>query len=390
MGRGNALAFGNNRRNPRMMYNGNLNITEANSLLNAQQYSLSGQNIPKPYSNNTNINASFGGPLKIPKLLSGTGGQFTVSVGIGRNRNGQQGSLTTMPSALERSGDFSQSVGSNGKPVVIYDPTTGAPFPGNKIGAARIDSIAAALLGYYPMPESAGPDAKLPAPHHALQQHQQPERALNQTLSPRTGFRAASAIPATTAHTRHLRLHRHRQRARHEREPLLLAQFRQPDHRHAELHVQPEPQPSSPFFAYKDNVAARLGIQGVSTDPLNWGPPNLNFTNFSGLSDAAASLARSQTSSVGASLMWVRGSHNLSFGSNFRRQQNNRYSDPNGRGSFTFNGYATSLIVGRRRGAGHRLRSGGFPAGNAGRRHRALWRLFALLPRLRRQPVHAG
>jgi hypothetical protein len=37
--------------------------------------------------------------------------------------------------------------------------------------------------------------------------------------------------------------------------------------------------------------------------------------------------------------------HNLSGGADFRRQQNNRYSDSNGRGTFAFNGYATSSIV---------------------------------------------
>ena len=40
---------------------------------------------------------------------------------------------------------------------------------------------------------------------------------------------------------------------------------------------------ASPFFADRTNVAAQLGIQGVSTDPLNWGPPNLSFTEFRGL-----------------------------------------------------------------------------------------------------------
>jgi hypothetical protein len=64
MGQANARAFGNNRRDPRMMYNAALSINERNSILNAQQYSLSGQNIDKPYSNNTSVTGSFGGPLR--------------------------------------------------------------------------------------------------------------------------------------------------------------------------------------------------------------------------------------------------------------------------------------------------------------------------------------
>ena len=105
-----ARAFGNARRNPRMSYNGGLSIQESNSLLNAQQYSLSGQNIPKPYSNRTASTLTFGGPLRIPKILNPQRlGQFNLSIGTTRSRIGSAGTLTTMPSALERQGNFSES-----------------------------------------------------------------------------------------------------------------------------------------------------------------------------------------------------------------------------------------------------------------------------------------
>ena len=41
----------------------------------------------------------------------------------------------TVPTALERKGDFSASVDKNGNPVVIKDPTNGQPFAGNVIPA---------------------------------------------------------------------------------------------------------------------------------------------------------------------------------------------------------------------------------------------------------------
>ena len=46
----------------------------------------------------------------------------------------------TMPTALERQGDFSQSFDSTGALIVIRDPQTGQPFPGNRIPANRIDA----------------------------------------------------------------------------------------------------------------------------------------------------------------------------------------------------------------------------------------------------------
>src|SRR6185369_3329659 len=93
-----------------------------------------------------------------------------------------------------------------------------------------------------------------------------------------------------------------------------------------------------PFFAYRENVAANLGITGTSQEPRNWGPPTLSFTNYSGLNDGNSALTRNQTSSAGDSLIWIRGIHNMTFGFDYRRQQINRQSDPNARGQFTFTG----------------------------------------------------
>ncbi len=70
----------------------------------------------------------------------------------------------TVPTALERKGDFSQSVSSaNHKPVTIYDPTTGQPFPGNVIPENRIWAPGQALLNLYPLPnQSLAANSNLP------------------------------------------------------------------------------------------------------------------------------------------------------------------------------------------------------------------------------------
>src|SRR5262249_44914349 len=100
-----------------------------------------------------------------------------------------------------------------------------------------------------------------------------------------------------------------------------------------------------PFFAYNQNVAAELGINGTSQDPRNWGPPTLSFTNYGSLTDGNSSLMRNQTSSAGDSLIWVKGVHNITIGMDYRRQQFNRQSDANGRGAFAFTGLTTSNVV---------------------------------------------
>jgi hypothetical protein len=71
----------------------------------------------------------------------------------------------TVPTALERKGDFSQSVSSaNHQPVKIYDPANGAPFPGSVIPTNRLWAPGAALLNLYPLPnQTLAANANLPS-----------------------------------------------------------------------------------------------------------------------------------------------------------------------------------------------------------------------------------
>ena len=132
-------------------------------------------------------------------------------------------------------------------------------------------------------------------------------------------------------------------------------------------------------FANAANVAGLAGIKyptDASTDPANWGPPNLIFSSgIAALADAQRSLTRDQTSGVSGSFFSSRGSHNLRAGAGFRRQQFNYLSQQDPRGTFTFTGAATQgsangVAVGGSftvwSGVLLRAKSGaGVPAGNA-------------------------
>ena len=67
------------------------------------------------------------------------------------------------PTALERAGDFSQSVDGNGSPLTIYNPATGLPFPGNKIdpnsltpAQRNIFNQISKVMSLYPLPNVSG------------------------------------------------------------------------------------------------------------------------------------------------------------------------------------------------------------------------------------------
>ena len=58
---------------------------------------------------------------------------------------------------------------------------------------------------------------------------------------------------------------------------------------------------------FRQNIAAELGITGVSTNPFDWGVPAIGFTNFGGLSDPLPSLSRPQTVRANDTLIWNHG-----------------------------------------------------------------------------------
>jgi len=74
--------------------------------------------------------------------------------------------LQTVPTALERTGDFSDFRNAQGNVGIIYDPSTTrpnpngsgfvrVPFPGNRIPVGRIDPTALALVEMLPLPNQA-------------------------------------------------------------------------------------------------------------------------------------------------------------------------------------------------------------------------------------------
>jgi hypothetical protein len=88
----------------------------------------------------------FGGPIKKDRTFFWFASEDYHNIST-RNSPG-----IVLPTAAERRGDFSQTR-SGSTPVVIYDPLTRQPFPGNQIPASRINPITAKILSYVPLPQ---------------------------------------------------------------------------------------------------------------------------------------------------------------------------------------------------------------------------------------------
>ena len=126
--------------------------------LNANEWQNNRLQRPKPPYKFDYSGYHIGGPVILPKINAERNRLFFFWNQEFLPRT-NPGSLQrrTMPTELERRGDFSQSFGTNGQLLVVRDPRTGQPFPGNVIPANRIDPNGQALLNLFPMPNFNDP-----------------------------------------------------------------------------------------------------------------------------------------------------------------------------------------------------------------------------------------
>lgn len=139
---------------------------------NASPWENNRTGLPKPKLKIDTPGFNLGGPVRIPGLFDQAGEKklfFFYSMEAPQVQKPGQVRLYRMPTALERKGDFSQTLDANGRLMFIKDPllpgacsvTTGGPgcFPGNSIPTNRLDPNALALLNMMPLPNvaSTGP-----------------------------------------------------------------------------------------------------------------------------------------------------------------------------------------------------------------------------------------
>lgn len=123
---------------------------------NANNFFNNFNNRPKPLYRYSTLGATIGGPVWIPKLTDRLKDKlfFFYSFEDSQVKEPQALRQATVPTELERNGDFSQTRDVNNTLIVIRDPVTGAAFPGNAIPANRINRNGQALLKVFPLPNA--------------------------------------------------------------------------------------------------------------------------------------------------------------------------------------------------------------------------------------------
>ncbi len=312
-------AFGNNRRGQRSLYNGNLGLIMNNSAFDARSFSLTGQDTPKPRYSRFQGLFSFGGPIRIPRLLMRNGPNFTINYQWTRNRTATV-QTALMPTPDQREGRLSDQT----------------------IPASQISPQARALLALYPLPNFTGStryNYQVPVVtglHQDDLQTRVNKQIRRHALSGNFSWQSVRTDTPDlfgfldTGNVRGINTGLNYRRGFSPRSMVTVG------YQYSRLSTR-----VTPYFENRRNVSGEAGITGNSQEAVNWGPPSLQFTSgIAALNQSQASLLRNETNAVNVDAFMNRGRHNLSYGGVHRRQQFNVLSQQDARGTFTFTGAA--------------------------------------------------
>ncbi|MEO8372763.1 MAG: carboxypeptidase regulatory-like domain-containing protein, partial [Candidatus Solibacter sp.] len=125
-----------------------------NDWLNANDFFNNRNGVRRPRYRYNTFGGTIGGPVYIPGKWNESRTKMFAFYNLEQALISTPGALNsyTMPTALERKGDFSQTLDVNGKVIPITDTLSGAAFPNNIIPANRLNANGQALMNILPQP----------------------------------------------------------------------------------------------------------------------------------------------------------------------------------------------------------------------------------------------
>jgi hypothetical protein len=302
---------------------------------------------------------SAGGPVIIPKIYNGKNKTFWFVAYEGLRQAQATTEISTVPTALERTGDFS---GYSGQ---IYDPLSTAPapnnpgsyirtpFPGNVIPQSRIDPVAKFFLAanWIPLPNLPGSSNNFILEPSTLTTYDQGTFKIDQYLGPSNqlsgrlsqnhekdgnvgpyhGFSmydpgADPAFPTTYNSTIDWV---------HTFNPNNLLDARA-------AYTRAHALTTTPNIGTID-YTSQLGIQGFGPGVSNIYPsyPAISISGYTGLPSGAVYDYMANDYAYSVNYTMVRGRHTFSVGETFRDWQQNLTTSGQGSGSFSFTGMYT-------------------------------------------------
>jgi hypothetical protein len=129
-----------------------------NEWMNANTWSNNYSGLSRPRNRNATYGFNVGGPVYLPHKFNSDKQKlfFFTNWEFQRPRVIDNLVSLTVPTALERQGNFSQTK-VNSVPVTVVDPSNGkAPFAGNIVPASRFNQYGQQLMSVFPLPNITG------------------------------------------------------------------------------------------------------------------------------------------------------------------------------------------------------------------------------------------
>jgi hypothetical protein len=328
-----------------------------NSALNADPFLLAGQPSPNPSYDSNGYGLVITGHPYILGLTRPSNNDSASFSFAGQIATTLVNDYATVPTALEREGNFSQLLGTSGALIPIYPPRHSVPYPNNTIPSALLDPVALALLQYLPLPnlKATGLNYRLITPQgthtntvgagytHSFgasptastnNQSVSANFNLNRVTSDVInvfpafgGKRVVQGYALTAAYAVN-------------KEHLFSNISLTSNRNNAELRNH---------FTNVEDVATEVGVLNDSSgrrlnqNPLNYGLPNLVFNNFTGLNQTQPNYQLTQAIGLSASSSWEHGTHIARFGGDVRRIEFNLFGGTNATATFIFTGAYTAM-----------------------------------------------
>ncbi|MGH9733866.1 MAG: TonB-dependent receptor, partial [Candidatus Acidiferrales bacterium] len=326
----------------------------SNSALSARPYSITGENFPKVANYNERFGGNMGGPLKIPHIYDGSDRTYFFLNYQHQLVKNAVNSFSLVPTSDERSGNFCNV----GNGFTLYDPSSN--FSGARtvlndgchIPAGSIDTASNGLLQYVPLPNIPAISGPRGQTYNYLLQATTPQNTdsvnfhilhtINSKLNLNGGYNLSSSRQNTLGNFASIAGH---QSTLSQSVNIGLNHTWTPDMIEAtSLNWSRSRAEILSDNSYLNNIAGDLGIVGASTDPINYGIPEIQFSSLGSLNDPVPSLVRDQTLRFMEGWTYTHGDHTIQFGAEIRRIQLNTDSDPDPRGRFMFTGQMTSQL----------------------------------------------
>ena len=252
--------------------------------------------------------------------------------------------VTNVPTLAERTGDFSQSS------LPAIDPTSGAPFPDNKIPSYYLNPAGLAIAALYPAPNRnepnqnyvSSPAGRVRDDHfdlrldHALAPSSQ--LTLRYSFGDETLFEpfTGPSFPLVPGYGDHVpsRAQNAMIAETHVFTPALLNEIRAGFDRVSLGVFQQD---------MGHDLNGQVGLPEISTNPRDFGLSSISVTGFSPLGDESNNPQHGTTNvyQLNDNLTWIHGRHLAKFGVDFRILQQNAYRDVESRGFIDFLGLFT-------------------------------------------------